>query len=260
MIQIPLLEKLYTWSSDEAVQSILDMYTNDGYSVVNYLYFANAMKWKLFEEGENKNNEETTRQKYSKALEHGNILLPDGIALELFYRYFSINWVQLTNLNWTDFLPYFLQKLWAKWIQAEIIIYGTRDEYIQQLEEHYGQYFPVIYAQDWYREFNWSQIPAYTLWTIRLLLVGRWSPLQEIWADDNREQIKKNHCLVMNQWWTFEFAIWVEHRAPNRVIKARVLETFRRIATNPRKNLKKFVNMFGVIGFLWRRTFLLSWD
>lgn len=248
-----LLENVFSWDRIRAFNTILDSYNQKWYSYVSYLYFANAMKWKLFEDVALSYEEEDTRNAYITVLESTDVLLPDGIALELFYRFFSTKWDKLTNLNGTDFLPFFLDTLKEKGIQAEIIVYWAKEQYIPQLKDHYTQYFPVISVQHWYQEFDWSQLPKKANDTIRLMLVWRWSPLQEIRSYENREKITQHWCLVMNQWWTFDFIVWAETRAPEWMIRARILETFWRICTNPEKNLKKFIDMFGIFWFMWRR-------
>ncbi|USN57077.1 MAG: hypothetical protein H6766_01015 [Candidatus Peribacteria bacterium] len=44
-----------------------------------------------------------------------------------------------------------------------------------------------------------------------------------------------------------DFVSGFETRAPEWVVKARVLETPYRILSRPRKNLKKFLRMFGIV-------------
>lgn len=243
-----MLDKLYTWSSDEAAQDIIDIYTSQWYCIVNYLYFANAMKWRLFEKSRNQHDVD-----YKTALEQWDFLLPDGIALQTFYEYSQPTKQQLHNVNWTDFLPYFLNFLKSREKSLCLYIYGSKPEYIQEIHQYFiQQWYDVRYILDGYQELHWDEINTDSE-DINILLVGRWTPLQEMRVQQHIDTIKKKWLLVMNQWWTFDFLVWVEKRAPNLIIKSRVLETPWRVLTNPKKNLWKFLAMFGVFRYFFSR-------
>ena len=236
---------LFSWTKLEAVESILKIHWSQWYCNVNYLYFANAMKLRLFEK-----TSEPINLKYAKALKESDIILPDGIALQLFSK--NVFKKSLHNLNWTDFLPYFLQYLQSHQILFRLSIYWSKSQYTQQVTEYFEWIdAEVIYAQDGYSDYDRFKLPPFKQWVIDILLVGRWTPLQEIWSYENIIKVKERWLLVMNQWWTFDFLIWQEKRAPNWVVKARILETFRRIWSNPKKNLHKFIAMF----WIFRRIF-----
>lgn len=57
----------------------------------------------------------------------------------------------------------------------------------------------------------------------------------------------------MNVGGFLDFVAGFEKRAPVWVVKARIFETFWRIGTNPRKNMKKFLAMFGILRILFRK-------
>ena len=76
------------------------------------------------------------------------------------------------------------------------------------------------------------------------------TPFQEVWTKTNEEPLRDLWFLVINAGGTIDYITWFEQRAPNRVVKARVLETLWRITTQPKKNLKKFVWMFGFFRIL----------
>ncbi len=84
---------------------------------------------------------------------------------------------------------------------------------------------------------------------INVLLLARGTPRQEIWADEHIDKIRKHKLLVLSVGGLFDFLSGDEHRAPLRMRKARVLETPWRILTNPAKNLRKFVRMFGIVRY-----------
>ena len=76
-----LLTKLFDKSAPEAVDEILSMYQQESFAVVNFIYFSNIVAQRLFED-----KDKTEKEKeYKKILLKSAFLLPDGIALQLFY-------------------------------------------------------------------------------------------------------------------------------------------------------------------------------
>jgi UDP-N-acetyl-D-mannosaminuronic acid transferase (WecB/TagA/CpsF family) len=78
-----------------------------------------------------------------------------------------------------------------------------------------------------------------------------WTPVQEIRIEKHKKKIEEYNIIVLNAWWTIDYITWFEQRAPDRVVKARVLETFWRICAHPKKNIKKFLAMFGIVRYRW---------
>lgn len=241
-----MLDRIYTWSSDQAAQNILDTYTAQDHCVVNYLYFANAMKWRLLEHAR-----DTHDEKYKSALKQWDFLLPDGIALQTVYKFSWSTDTVLHNLNGTDFLPFFLNFLRWKNKKIGLYIYGSKEEHSVAIQEYFqNKWYKVNYIINGYEELDRSDITTDPN-EISLLLVGRGTPLQEIRTMENISYIKQKWLLVMNQWWTFDFLIWVEQRAPAWIVRSRVLETPWRVLTNPKKNFWKFFAMFGIIRYFF---------
>jgi UDP-N-acetyl-D-mannosaminuronic acid transferase (WecB/TagA/CpsF family) len=52
------------------------------------------------------------RKAYQDAIHDADVVLPDGIALQIFYFLARKKW--LSNLNGTDFAPYLLEQLVKK--------------------------------------------------------------------------------------------------------------------------------------------------
>jgi UDP-N-acetyl-D-mannosaminuronic acid transferase (WecB/TagA/CpsF family) len=73
---------------------------------------------------------------YYAALSDSDILLPDGIALQTFYR--LAHKKRLTNLNGTDFCPYFLEHAKEKYgkEKVNIILYGTYPDLLKKTEAY----------------------------------------------------------------------------------------------------------------------------
>lgn len=66
---------------------------------------------------------------------------------------------------------------------------------------------------------------------------------------EHEQQLRELGFLILSAGGTIDYMTGFEERAPERVVKARVLETLWRIITKPKKNFKKFLWMFGVVRF-----------
>ncbi len=241
-----ILQKLYIWTSENAVNEILKTYKEQWFCIVSFLYFANLMRRRLLE-----NPTKHKQQQYLIALQDADYILPDGIALQRFYRAYSWWKSFLNNLNGTDFTPQLLNRLDPK--ETEIILYGGTKKVVERTTNHYkNNGRKIVHAQDGYDDLERSSFKDQLVDDnkTRLLLVARWTPRQEIRWEHHRDKIIKHKLLVLNVGWLFDFVSWEEKRAPQRMVDARVLETPRRVLTNPKKNLKKFVWMFGIVRYL----------
>ncbi len=263
-----MIDQLYRWNADSLIKDIEATYATTGFCTVNFLYFANAVQYHLLEPATDQNLKDKI---YATSLKASNFLLPDGIALQM-WAYFSLSPKQwLHNLNGTDLTPkilwYFSQKY-----PVTLYIYSLYDEKIwksqewlskatSKLTQEYG--IDTIHAyQSHYQQrgedFPWDDMSTSidTSWNTRNIFLNcTWSPFQENRTEKNKDWFIKNHMMVLNVWGFLDFYSWFEKRAPKRVVKAKVLETFWRILSNPKKNLKKFVAMFGVIRLLGKKLF-----
>lgn len=259
-----ILEKIYKNNTKEAFKDIIKKYKEQWFWVVNYLYFANLVSngiisWKK------------VNREFLEALGTWDFLLPDGIALQLYYKKYF--WLSLSNLNGTDFTEYILKNL--KSDEYNLILYWAKKEVIEKavlnIEQKYG--IKIAYFQDGYSEFDFwkleelndnfsffwgkwrlseSQFEKQIGWVsefteknkknrnekINIFMVWLWTPKQEIWIKNNLENIKKYNLLAFSQWWTFDFWAGNEKRAPQIFIQLK-LEWLWRFITNPRKNFKK---------------------
>ena len=263
-----VLDKLYDKTRDDAISEILSLYDQGEAVVVNFLYFAVIASQNLFEDGEKTEKE----KEYKKILLKSDFLLPDGIALQLFYAFARLcgkvksphpYW--LKNLNGTDFVPYFLSDLKKKYWSQKIclLLYWTRPEYLQKAEDTLKfQWYNVIYSQDGYSDFDWEKADAALEEyqdTINVLLVARSTPkipLQELWTSRNYQKIQQRKLLVFNTWGLLDFIAKVQSRAPKfwRTLK---LERLYRLITDPKRNLKKVANSFLLFPYLFK--YCLFW-
>lgn len=263
-----MIEKLYRWNAETLIKDIEAVYSANSFCIVNFLYFANAVQYHLLES----DSERTDTDKiYANTLHASDFLLPDWIALQM-WTYFSLSpkaW--LYNLNWTDLTPQILQ-YFSQHYPVTLYIYSLYDEKIWKWQEwlwkatskltqeykvqnihtyqsHYNQR-----GQDFPRDEMSQSVDANDKCR-NIFLNCTGSPFQENRVEKNKERFVKNRMLVLNVWWFLDFYSWFEKRAPKRVVKAKVLETFWRITSNPKKNLKKFIAMFGVVRLIGKRIF-----
>lgn len=260
----------FRWSREDAAAYIADMYEKWKPVFVDFLYFASAMKMRLFEE-------KTTQaqQQYASALADADILLPDGIALQIFDRCNNIRNPEkhrIKNLNWTDFTPYLLEYLLAKW-SVSIYVRTVYDEkigkdksrmhkWVENLQKKFAGLRCPFSRQCSYHERG-SFFPEQELAEARKNDDAKYklfwncigTPFQEIRAHTHKEIFDTVPCIVLQLGGTLDFRSGYEQRAPDWVVKARVLETPRRILKNPQKNLKKFLAMFGIVRYLLQKIF-----
>lgn len=259
-----ILEKISTDGSSETSEKILATYNDQGYCIVNFIYFSQIVSQHLF----SLSKERTEKEKdYKKILLKSDFLLPDWIALQTFYylanvfRAISSEKKRLPNINWTDFTPFFLNSIKQKYgnQKINILLYWSTQNAVTKVQENLSlKWFNVIYAQDGFTpELNREKVKE-SLWeyqdTINILLVARSTPkipLQELRTARNFQEIQQNNLLVMNVWWLFDFRAWVQKRAPKlfRILK---LERFRRLLSNPARNRKKVVNSLMIIPYIFR--------
>lgn len=261
-----ILNHLYRWTREQAAEDIATQYESWASVFVDFLYFASAMKMRVLEE------QQTAEQEtYKKAILAADILFPDGIALQVFDRAANKGKAsRLHNLNGTDFVPYLLKYLAAKW-KTSMYVRSVFDEkkwhgkefmqkWIDRLQAHVPWLqCPFAWQCSYYQRgdgFPWKEFKearhkddsAYKIfWT------GIGTPFQEIRSEKNRQMFDETPCIVIQLGGTLDFWSGYETRAPRRVVKARVLETPWRLLTTPKKNYPKVLAMFGVFRILRKR-------
>jgi hypothetical protein len=137
-----ILKKLYRWTANQACEDIVALYVKNKFCIIDYLYFSPLASHGLLNNYTNNDIDfskfkdailddykkfwkKTISHSYGKSLLESDFLLPDGIALQLFYL--LVNKQKINNLNWTDFCPYFLSYLKDKYWKSKvnIMLYGT---------------------------------------------------------------------------------------------------------------------------------------
>ena len=257
------LQKLSSTNFSETSDNIISIYNNQWHCVVNFIYFSQIVSQKVFSSAKKKTEKE---KEYKKLILKWDFLLPDGIALQVFYYIASVFWAiktdkkRLPNMNWTDFTPYFLndikQKYWSQ--RINILLYGSKPNVVEKVKDNLTlKWYNVIYIQDWFSEFDWEKaenaLNEYVD-TTNVLLVARSTPkipLQELRTARNYQKIMDNRLLVMNVWWLFDFIAWVQKRAPKLFRKLKI-ERLRRLCSQPKRNYKKVLNSLMIIPYVFR--------
>ena len=108
MLDFSLLKKLYLWLRDDAVRDVFHIYKKNWSCIVNFLYFTNLAHERLVEW-----TPEAGQKRYRDALQQGDFLFADGIALQLFYRWFGEGkrGIMPDNLNGTDLNPLLIEQV-----------------------------------------------------------------------------------------------------------------------------------------------------
>lgn len=260
-----IFAKLYPGSKQQAYADILQRYQQQWRAILSFLYFSSVMHGRLLED-----QPEQWQRDYLAALHHSDYILPDGIALQLFYRcgaYGRATGQMPANLNGTDFIPWFLDQLLGDKQSCHISLLTCYDEtigkpasQIEQVKQAFVDRFGVPldfvdqipYKERLETEFD---LQGYTRSLqasddpYRILLISMWPPKQEIWSQLHKEFIRRQGLLVFNSGGMIDYISGFERRAPERVVKARVLEAIWRVIQNPHKNIKKILPMFGIVRY-----------
>ena len=256
------LQKLSISNFEKTAENIISTYNNQWHCVVNFIYFSQIVSQKVFSPARKKTEKE---KEYKKLILKSDFLLPDWIALQVFYylaalfRAIHTEKNRIPNVNWTDFTPYFLndikQKYWSQ--RINILLYGSKPNVVEKVKENLSlKWYNVIYIQDWFSEFDRGSaeksLNEYQD-TTNILLVARSTPkipLQELRTSRNYQKIMDNRLLVMNVWWLFDFIAWVQKRAPKLFRKLKI-ERLRRLCSQPKRNRKKVVNSLMIFPYIF---------
>jgi len=203
-----------------------------------YVYFANLVKTNILS-GKN------PHQNYTNALKNADFLLPDGIALQLYVK--KKYAIFLHNLNGTDFIDAFIRSL--KKDTYILILYWATKKVVEKIAHTRDD---VRYFQDGYSEFDWNKLENMPKNKIPIFLLWLGTPKQELFVQENKENIEKYHLLTFCQWGTFDFWAGKDSRAPKWVQKIR-MEWFWRLVTNPKKNAKKVWWSLAFFWYIWKK-------
>ncbi len=245
------LHKLYTHDKKKLYKDIRDHKKNHSITLINFLYFANVVKNKL------PVIKKTIPQKtYYHNISKSDFLLPDGIALQAFYKAASIlgysTKTNLPNHNGTDFVPYFLHKSQKDKKKIRIHLYGASPETVKKAKQYFEQYADIGYIHHWYQDLDDKELQQLIKKSSKthtnILLIARGTPIQENRA--NKYQNFLSNTIIFTVWWLFDFMTGTETRAPQRM-RGRG-EWLYRLITKPSKNASKVRYTLGWIPYTFR--------
>ena len=121
-----LFSKLYTQDADSAIARIDTLYGSQHFCCVNFVYRAQISMQHV------PSNSDSS---YIKALYASDLLLPDGIALQLVY--WIRNHTRIPNLNGTDFTPHVLQYFHQKYNgKVSLYLFGSKEHTVKNAENY----------------------------------------------------------------------------------------------------------------------------
>jgi len=187
---------------------------------------------------------------YAQALERADLVLPDGIGIELAAR---MRGEDLTsNLNGTDLLPSLL--LAAAKQGKSVFLFGGRPNTAQNAARHLTSIIPglqIAGTRDGYGEARDTEaaISAINASKADILLVAMGVPMQELWLDRHGHRLDAD--LMMGVGGLFDFWAGNVKRAPLwlRQLKS---EWVWRLAMEPRRMAQRYI--LGNFAFMWRAT------
>lgn len=238
-----VFKKIFTWSKKQAYIEIINKYNLKWFLIINYIYFANlVLNWIIWNKKIN--------SEYQTSLLDWDFLLPDWIALNIYFK--KLYKKNLQNLNWTDFLEYFLSNINKE--KINLILYWTKKEIIKKAVKYIENKFNIkpFYYQNWFSDFDFWVLEKLPINKINIFLLWLWTPKQEIWIKNNLENIKKYNLMIFSQWGTFDFWAWIDKRAP-KIFQKLKLEWLFRVITNPKKNFKKVLYSFYLFIYLFKK-------
>jgi exopolysaccharide biosynthesis WecB/TagA/CpsF family protein len=198
---------------------ILKEWKKNNFYIVHFMYYASL---------------ELIRSdiKYAEALKKSNIILVDGIGMQMYFK--LANNKQMSNLNGTDLSPIMIELLHKQ--NIPITFYGTTKEQIQGCNEKLNEQYKtqvLHYFQDGYTALNWEHIPDNSA-----LFIGMGTPLQEEWVNKHFETIQTKNLLVITVGGYFDFLSGFYTRAP-KLIRSIKLEWLWRTILHPARHYKK---------------------
>lgn len=210
----------------------------------------NAEKTDLFFLNDHCYNLAQKDEAYRKILNDSDLLLNDGIGIEIGAKILGFPFKE--NLNGTDFIPELFEHL-NKYSSRPIRIYllgakpGIAKEALNQLQqkyenlkfagEHHG-YYDHTHSEEIIKDINEKRID--------ILLVGFGMPLQEEWIAANRSKLTCTMTLAVGAF--IDFSSGNVTRAPGLFRKMR-LEWLYRMLKEPKRLWKR--NLVGHLEFFY---------
>jgi exopolysaccharide biosynthesis WecB/TagA/CpsF family protein len=218
-------------TTHDTVQALLD-------SAARQVFFVNAHCLNL----------RATTPEYAAALARADVILPDGIGVELAAKMTGHGLPE--NLNGTDFVPCLLADAARRGLSVFLV--GGRPGTAQAAAARLSADIPGLRIAGTLNGFDDARNEAAAVAQINasgadILLVAMGVPMQELWLDRNLPQLKTRLNLGVGA--LFDFLAGNVRRAPAPVRRARA-EWLWRLAMEPRRMARRY--LIGNVTFLAR--------
>lgn len=180
--------------------------------------------------------------KFSEALKHSDVLLPDGISIVWAKRF--LDGTALKKIAGADLFHYEMNRLNES--QGSCFFLGSTAHTLQLIKAKAALEFPHVnvetYSPPFKCTFN-NQDTTAMLAVIRqfnpdVLFIGMTAPKQELWAYEHFKEIQANHICCIGA--VFDFYAGTTHRAPKWLITLG-LEWLFRFISEPKRLWKRYL-------------------
>lgn len=227
--------KVNVLSSKEAITDIKEKLEK---KIMSDIYFLNDHGYNIAQKDET----------YRDILNHADLLLNDGIGIEMGAKLFSFSFKE--NLNGTDFIPALFQSLnEEKDKQYRVFLLGAKPGVAQKAQERLQQkYKNLLFVgnQDGYfpKESTGDIIDQINNRKTDILLVGFGMPLQEQWINEYRSKLECTVTMAVGAF--IDFSSGEVQRAP-KIFRDLRLEWLYRMGKEPKRLWKR--NVVGHVAF-----------
>lgn len=207
-------------------------------------------------------NEALKDVKFTEALNHSDVLLPDGISVVGAVR--LLTGQKLKKIAGEDLFEFEMRRLEKIGCTTEsctpdngkpiVLFLGSTEDTLKKIQERAGKEYPNVevhvYSPPFKKEFsdedNLSMIQHVNTIHPDVLYVGMTAPKQEKWAYQHFRNLNAGHVCCIGA--VFDFYAGTVKRAPKWIIKLG-LEWFYRLVKEPRRMWKRY--MVGNFKFIY---------
>lgn len=200
------------------------------YDKFNSIFFVNAHCFNIAQ-----NN-----MQYINAINNADLLLNDGIGIELACRMNGIR--VLENMNGTDFIPKVLNL--ASCMNKKVYLFGAKESVVEKAKSNienklininivgvHSGYFDDIEEKKIINEINDKKVD--------ILILGMGVPIQEIWATENKSKLRTvKICIAGGA--IIDFISGNVKRAP-LIMRKLKLEWLYRLINEPKRLWKRYI-------------------
>lgn len=190
-------------------------------------------------------------QKFTKALQNSDILIPDGVSVV-----WAIRWLtgqRLKKIAGADLFFYEMNRLNAGSIlntqyssSAKAFFLGSTEDTLAKIKIRAAKEYPNVevatysppYKAEFSEEDNKAMLAAINSFQPDVLFVGMTAPKQEKWAYRHFKELEAGHICCIGA--VFDFYAGTVKRAPQWMIKLH-LEWFYRLIKEPRRMWRRYL-------------------